>query len=195
MIPSTKEVYEELWASNSFRRDKNRLNTHLDLFVGITTNSLISGLKNDLAPSVIDWGCGHGAKTVLLEHYGYSVVGCNDIAHNALDDEMKTRFPFFEAQPLHLASPQKATFSFCVDVLEHLPEEEIIPSLANIRKHTNNAAFFSIDCAESEWDGHILHETIRPPEYWFDLMLKHFGTALFLYTLPSRPTIGGLWIS
>ena len=183
-----KDIYEKLWDTPRFRVEKNRSNLHLDIFTGLISEVIPHA-------SVIDWGCGKGAKTALLEDRGYSVVGCNDIAGNSLDEEMKTRFPFFEAQPLHLASPQKATLSFCVDVMEHLPEEEIIPALINISKYTTKFAFFAIDCFEDEWNGYNLHETIRPPEYWFELLLNHFGRASFLYTLPTRPTIGGLWTS
>ena len=188
ILSGKKELYEELWETGTFRKDKNRSNTHLDLFLAVSKSS-------NPNPSIIDWGCGRGTKTAVLEDKGFKVVGCNDIAHNALDDEMKARFPFFQAQPLHLASPQSATFSFCVDVMEHLPEEEIIPALINIRKYTSNHVFFAIDCAEDDWGEHQLHVTIQPPEYWFGLMLEYFGPATFLYTLPIRPTIGGLWTS
>jgi hypothetical protein len=62
----------------------------------------------------------------------------------------------------------------CTDVLEHIPEDELIETLEDIRSLARMWAFFSICClpAKKTFPGTEtnVHVTIRPPEWWRELV-------------------------
>jgi hypothetical protein len=57
----------------------------------------------------------------------------------------------------------------CVDVMEHVPEDEIEETLADIRGYTRFWSYFSIACEPAKKllpDGRNVHVTIKPQAWW-----------------------------
>jgi hypothetical protein len=63
------------------------------------------------------------------------------------------------------------------DMLEHLPEAEVMPSLREMRRVSRTAFCFSIATAPSRilWQGQNLHPTVKPLEWWLDRIREAGG--------------------
>lgn len=122
--------------------------------------------------SVIDFGCGSGEAGRLLAHLQYKVLNV-DIT-NAV---RYSGVPFIRASLHELPDDlPKATWGFCTDVMEHLPEEWVAPALNGMRGRVKSI-FFSISGVPDGWGKHIgerLHLTVKPVEWWIERISKHW---------------------
>jgi len=67
----------------------------------------------------------------------------------------------------------------CTDVLEHLPEEEVEPTIQNLFEYANLFIVMSICTRKADKtlpDGRNCHLTIKPYEWW-DKIIKHIHKA------------------
>jgi hypothetical protein len=140
--------------------------------------SYVSKLLPLLEPgdTVIDFGCGNGDAARALMHLGYGVTMI-DLVSTGLRPEYAAGAQFIKASlhdlPLNI---QAATWGFCADVMEHLPEEWIDPALAGMRKLTRNI-FFTISGVPDGWGKHIgepLHLTVKPVGWWVEKIKGHW---------------------
>ena len=64
------------------------------------------------------------------------------------------------------------------DVLEHLPEHEVMPAL---REMARVARWYCFSIATSPsrilWQGHNLHPTVRPLDWWHDRIREAGGVS------------------
>lgn len=135
---------------------------------------------------IVDWGCGTGRALKVFHNLGLVCTGV-DIAANSVDKEflaIQERLFFLlgidivEAAREHFSGSRAAAWSFCTDVLEHLPEEEVEASIAAIAHSTLCGAFIQVannedDCGQMI--GEVLHLTIKPKEWWQDLIGRYFA--------------------
>ena len=128
--------------------------------------------------SMIDFGCGSGDAAVLFRKLGYDVF-LVDIAENCLSEEAReTVGGRFWVAPLHQlpADLPHVDWGYCTDVMEHLPDDWITPSLAGMRSKTDRI-FFSI-CGDNDGGGSLigekLHLTVKPIDWWAEEIRKQW---------------------
>lgn len=114
---------------------------------------------------VLDYGCGKGKMVESLKNQGYACEGY-DPCH-----------PDFDRRPT-------GTFQavLCIDVMEHIPDEEIAPLLKDIVSFKPDYIYFNIAnrlAARILPSGDNAHCTVEPPEWWYAKIL----TALETYRL------------
>jgi SAM-dependent methyltransferase len=123
----------------------------------------------------IDFGCGTGRGGLMLAMLNQAIVTLVDFAENALDEDI---CDIIEAQPDRLKWVQAdlsdhipiiATYGYCVNVLEHLPPEEVDNAIRNMMQAANHI-FFQIMTVpdDTKYDGikSPLHLTVQPYEWW-----------------------------
>ena len=115
--------------------------------------------------TVIDFGCGSGRGGLMLHALGGLKPIFMDFADNALDQDIKDasvkdpeKWPFVRHDLTQFPMPVKATYGYCVDVLEHIPPEDVGAVLKNILRTAR----------------HLLARTDDPPER-FLLLLEFIG--------------------
>ena len=75
----------------------------------------------------------------------------------------------------------------CLDVLEHIPEEEIPQTLKNIYDRANKFVFLGIDTGLANAvlpDGNNAHCTIKSKKWWAD-MIKEHGTKVYTHIVTN----------
>lgn len=121
---------------------------------------------------LIDFGCGTGRTTRRFADRGLDVVGVDFVP-----EAREVSVPFVQAnlwQPLGI---EPAEYGICCDVMEHIPLEKVDAVLANIRAHVTGSVYFSISTEPDEFGrdiGEILHETVRPAEWWHAKLAEHW---------------------
>jgi hypothetical protein len=124
-----------------------------------------------LKPStVLDYGCGQSRLFERIEALGPKV----------------TRYD--PAIP-ELSTPPSGHFHLVlnIDVMEHLPEGEVSPTLARIAAHSQHAIFI-IDTIPAKTllpDGQNAHLTVHPPEWWQGKLQEHFQTVEPIFCHPK----------
>ena len=136
--------------------------------------------------TIIDWGCGTGRGGRALYEKGDGLdVTLVDFAFNCLDDDVKEltkdndRFRFFE-HDLNNSSDLQSELGYCVDVMEHIPGEEVDNVLRTIL-YSSKHVFFQI-CTKHDLfskafpeiggeDG--LHLTVKPYLWWLRKFSDH----------------------
>jgi len=123
--------------------------------------------------TVLDYGSGRGWHVGLLE--GMTVT-CYDPAY----------------PPLEELPNEVYDGVCCVEVLEHVPEEELTDTLMAIYVRAQKAVFLTISVVEANArlpNGENAHCTVQPPEWW-DERLKNFRAlvpTMIVYTKNGVP--------
>ncbi len=114
---------------------------------------------------IIDFGCGSGKGTRLLEILtGQEVIGL-DWAENAPKLDIKFRRHDL-TQPLEL----REQYGFCTDVMEHIAPDDVNKVLLNILEAAR-FVFFSIATYPDHFGakvGEPLHLTVQPYDWWLE---------------------------
>lgn len=111
------------------------------------------------AHEILDYGCGKQRLKILLEPHGFLVRGY-DPAIPGLD------------QP-----PQPCDYVACIDVLEHIEPELLIPVLKDLHRVTLKDGFFSLATTLSQRslpDGTNTHRIVQPIEWWVERLGEFF---------------------
>lgn len=114
--------------------------------------------------TVVDWGCGSGLHAGALSRCGARVIGVDGvrIAVRQRDPDVDYRqADLTRVVPSHLTFADY-DLSLCIDVLEHLADEDSGIALANI---TRGAGLVILSCAPPGQGGHH-HVNERPRRYW-----------------------------
>lgn len=153
-----REKYERIWKLKSYR----------DSSPGERLVSLACEHFGKEPASIIDFGCGTGRASLQFLDRGYGAVGV-DIADNCLDEEARRRLPFVEATLWELP-PLRGQFGFCVDVMEHIPEDHVHSSLLEMWVAVEDSLFFRIATEPHMFHGEELHPTIFTREEWEEVL-------------------------
>lgn len=157
-----RRKYEKMWAREDYRRNSPGLN-----IAPVVLELWGAGP----GASLVDWGCGEGKAVDWFRGQGLSAIGVDlvplraDIIGGCLWD--------IGALP----SVVSGEFSFCADVMEHVPEGKVAEVLRGIASRTTTAAAFtiaSIGCTCGRRAGEALHLTIKPREWWKEELLRYF---------------------
>lgn len=133
-------------------------------------------LRPQRGETIVDFGSGPGRASLMFHLFGLKVLAV-DIAENSLDEDIRTEcaFPFLRAnlwEPLHLDS----RWGFCVDVMEHIPEERVDAVVYNAVKGCQTS-LFHISVRKDEFGhklvGGPLHLTVKPFDWWLRVMRSY----------------------
>lgn len=172
-----KEKYEKIWTIPSYRVSSPGY---------ICSRVFFEFFENRIQPddTISDFGCGTGlAALTFLEHD--LNIHLIDIAANCLQDKiealtllMPDRVRFTTACLWNLPKTIPPTdWIYCMDVLEHIPEEKIDQVLQEMAKRTKKGGVLQIflqdepfgDCIEE-----TLHLTIKPQDWWISKIKEHW---------------------
>lgn len=150
-----RDLYEKMWGEGYKLCERSHSNSY-------------GQVKEVLDPkgSLADWGCGQGRVLQMFKNDGLDVIGI-DIASNCLDDDIDIEFICSEIKDAYMPN---VDYSMCFDVLEHIEEEEIPASIANIMEHTNHNVLFKVFMGPSykEIAGEYIdvHVTQQDEQWW-----------------------------
>ena len=197
-----KAKYEEMWRHADYRAFSPGL-------YALENLDLVSFFRGVGVHTILDAGCGSG-KFIrkILEQHGadFSIRGF-DIAANCLDPwfaenkpDILTLGSLWNAEGL----PRPNDAVVCIDVLEHIPTDQVPAVLANLRAAATQIVFLGIalfpDGFGPKVIGQPLHLTVQPADWWKKQIAEAgllevaatvqnntAGTPMWLY-LMARPT-------
>ena len=162
-----REKYEKVWEDDRYRRYSPGEGLVHEAFMSMNMKP---------GDSLIDYGCGTGR---ALEHFigwGLTVTGV-DIAENCMETDVN----FVRACLWNLPDLQ-STWGYCTDVMEHIPEEMVLPVLEQIAERSERGVFFQIaltkDASGPLILGEPLHLTVKPMDWWFDVLSQFWQTGV-----------------
>lgn len=169
LVAEQAALYQDIWAIPGYAKTST----------GEQLVSAFQEMAGISAPSrcvVLDAGCGSGKGAVALAAAGFTVRMC-DLTDAGLVEEAVT-LPFHEAclwHPLERAIGYtrggKVDYVYCCDVLEHIPTEFTMLTIARLLEVARRGVFLSI-CFQTDnfgiWVGHPLHRTVQSFTWWRD---------------------------
>lgn len=169
-----RALYEDVWGSVSSYGDHSPGVDRVPMF--LATTGATSG-------RVLDAGCGAGKGGLALQVAGFRVT-LADLTDVGLTDEARA-LPFQSTSLWHDLAPLARTaggfdYVFCVDVLEHIPPEYTMLTIARLLAVADRSLFLAISLRPDEygaWVGTHLHATVQPFTWWRD-RLRDLGTVL-----------------
>lgn len=192
MTTDYRELYEKIWGASVYRVTSPAERLVPDIIALLRP-------EGDREPgSLLDWGCGSGRATRLLQEAGFNAVGI-DVAHNCLDERVAGCFPLIVASFAQLQDTQliEADFSICVDVLEHINEDEVYPAVMTIEAKTRKQAFIRVaNFKESHGEmlgTEQLHRIFRDAAWWENELGNHFYKVTRLYLMEDGRYDNGEW--
>ncbi len=161
-----KQKYEEVWA----------LPDYSNMSPGEQYAEKFGEICNPLSgESVIDWGSGRGAGGIALNAlYGLRSAYVDHVALEGTPDTLIISLWDKKAGML------RADYSYCCDVMEHIPPQFTMLVAARIIQCAKKGAFFSISFAPDffgKFVGAPLHLTVKPFTWWRD-SLRELGTVV-----------------
>lgn len=147
------EQYKHIHATKPYGRSS-------ELKAGYVQRELMHLDKRDV---LLDYGCGQSRLIDWL-------AKMNDAKGLRFDPAI----PAYDTPP---SGPVDAVI--CTDVLEHIPEENVIEFLGKIRTLTGNA-YFNVsvrEAFENLPNGENAHCTVKPAKWWGQKIANTFGVA------------------
>lgn len=152
-----REKYAEVWRHDDYRvtspgdREKERAWDAMGCQPG---------------ESLIDYGSGTGRATLWFAKKGLNAVGVDHVA--AANESAPI---VFEACLWSLPSAlQPSDYTFCCDVMEHIPPERVDAVLDQIARRTKKGGWFRIATRPDGFGpkllGEPLHLTVQPASWW-----------------------------
>jgi GT2 family glycosyltransferase len=140
-------------------------NDHWLGFFGRTAERIVSGLAPTTA---LDVGCAHGFLVEALRDRGVDAGGF-DISEYAISQARPDVAPHLWVG--NVVDPIAGRYDLvtCIEVLEHLEENDAATAVANICAVTDDVIFTSTPDDYRE----ETHLNVRPPEYWSELFGRH----------------------
>jgi len=126
----------------------------MDEFFGNIADWIV---KNISSQKVLDVGC---AKGFLVECFGI------DISKYAISQVREDIKPYCKVSSILDPFPEKYYDPIvCIEISEHLPEEDVRKAIKNLCKHTDDIIFSSTPSDFHE----PTHLNVQPAEYWIRL--------------------------
>ena len=136
----------------------------LDFFSGVAAR-----IKSDIAPgTVLDVGCAHGLLVQALRDRGIEACGF-DVSEYAVAHAREDVRPYCLVGDILRPIPARYDLITCIEVVEHLAEEDADQAIANLCQVTDDVLFSStpVDLREET------HVNVRPPEFWAEQFARH----------------------
>ena len=143
--------------------------------------------------STIVWGCGPGFEAMELKSRGCKDVQMVDIAENCLDKSIAPHvgegFEFI-CSPIIGAPVRPAECGLCIDVMEHMPEKWLMPSLVYMNRMCDYMFYEIAMFDDKQGDKNVgkLHLTIQSWRWWLDLFAE-VGIPVAKYAVKNRKVL------
>ena len=165
LIDGERRKYERVWMENNYRHSSPGVRN---------VNRIIDALDLQPSMSFIDFGSGGGVTLNTLRGLGFLRGIGVDIAPNA---NIISHLPVI-ISPIHeMPLVTGIDAGYCVDVMEHIPEEWVFRTLAKIATNAPEV-YFRIALFEDSYGETLgvgkLHMTVKSPEWWLDQLRKPF---------------------
>ena len=135
-----------------------------------------------LSGSLLDVSCGRGELLTAAEQLGFGPVRGTE-AVPALCDGERVIEAQIHALPFATASFDVVT---CIDVLEHLLEDDIVPGLLELQRVTKSTLLLAAADYSAKWDGVEMHPSARPYPEWERLLRATLsGTVVWAGQTPT----------
>lgn len=162
-----QKIYERLWEIERYRKVSP---------AAVELKSFLKVANPTHQDSILDIGCGTGRASEMLYQRGFKDIVMLDFASNCLDDSVKSLDLKFIPHDITAQFPVQAKYGMCVDVMEHLEEKDVGVVLDNMKEATEY--LFLRICTVPDNMGKLigkqLHLTIRPFEWWDDIIRSKF---------------------
>jgi glycosyltransferase involved in cell wall biosynthesis len=133
--------------------------------------SIAEQIVKRIAPQkVLDVGCAKGFLVEALRKHGVKAYGI-DVSAYAIEEVQPEIREFCSIGSATAPLGDHYDLITCIEVLEHLPEEEAKKAVKNICSHARSVLFSSTSNYLHPDDTHI---NLHPPEYWID-QFRHYG--------------------
>lgn len=139
--------------------------------------TFIANLPWEKGDTVIDLGCGTGRAGASLADRGLSVT-LLDFCADALE---VASLPFITANIWRLPRELQCDWIFCVDVMEHIPEEKVKDSIRGMAGMAKRGGFLQIALFEDGCGsliGEKLHMTVKPMAWWLVQISSYFDVIV-----------------
>lgn len=165
-----RKKYEKVWAKSEYRKAAS---PGLIVLRSLPVNHWLEEYK---IKSVLDAGCGSGKFLRRLKHLRSDIeISGIDIASNAPHESIQdcfTRGAVWDA-----SAYTEVDAIFCVDVLEHVPEQFVDRVLGNFARFARKFIVLSICLVPDVFGSYLidepLHLTIKNNFWWFDKFREH----------------------
>jgi SAM-dependent methyltransferase len=132
--------------------------------------------KYDQAPTVVDFGFGNAVAMDFFEINGLIVEGV-DISSFAVQQQQEKGRRVYHAclDDLSMFEDDQFNIGFSNDVLEHIPEDLVLPSLEEMARVCSDYLFVSVcphPARGQSQEGENLHLTIKPDHWWREQFQK-----------------------
>lgn len=153
------EYYFQSYHERPYVRDEVWFN-----FFGHIADRIVS----DIQPSsVLDAGCATGFLVEALRQRGVEAFGV-DISEYAIRNVHPSIQPYCWTDSVTSPFPRRYDLITCIEVLEHLPDQEAEQAVINFTRHADDVLFSSTPSGY----GDPTHCNVRPPEYWAELFAR-----------------------
>jgi hypothetical protein len=160
VIQRERQLYSDVFTGIDQYAEHSPGEQHVPLFLEM------AGIADPEHFSVLDAGCGSGKGALALQEAGFTVRTCD------LEDyrTVATDLPFLSAclwQPLW----PRVDYAYACDVLEHIPAEFTMLTIARLLEVSRRGVFMSISLMPDVFGfqvGQPLHQTVRPFSWWRD---------------------------
>ncbi len=138
--------------------------------------AIVKGCGINRSDVILDFGCAKGYLVKALRQMGFLAYGTDisEYAIGAADDEVR-KYLFYEGTPFsHVWD-----WTICKDVLEHIPEHELLGVLTGIRRTSGNI-FVAVPLGNNgaytipDMEKDVTHQ-IRRPLWWWSGRLEEAG--------------------
>tara|TARA_B100000963_G_C22614715_1_gene666695 strand:- start:847 stop:1422 length:576 start_codon:yes stop_codon:yes gene_type:complete len=175
MSEYSKYYYEIIDKYKKFHRNGAGKLSGEKTFAGYSLSKWIVKIKDNIkinnCDSLLDFGCGKGI------YYKNRIVVGNKEYENLLN--------FWNIQDVYLYDPGVEKYSvypkkkydavICTDVIEHIPEEDVISFIDNLFKLANKFIFVviaTIPASKYFEDGNNIHLCLKDESVWKDIFLS-----------------------
>ena len=162
---SQKDYYDEQYYQNKLVIPYDRSESHWIQFFGNVADKIVQTIKPG---SVMDMGCAKGFLVEALRDRGVQAYGV-DISDYAISHVREDLKQFCRVGAVTEPLDRNYDLITCIEVLEHVTEEESEVAIRNMAMRTQNILFSS---SSTDFD-EPSHINVKPALYWLECFSKY----------------------